>query len=364
MTSRAGAINMLLNCAEARLGERLLIAYEPAEYGYYGADAVPCVIDAARDLGLYVQTINVGFDPYKPHLTPTLRAAMDTADIVVFLARLGDQLRFCDMPAGKRVVVSFALDADHFASTFCTTHHAAMMALKARVSDAFRHAEHVEVTCAMGSVFSGRPDMAPGVGADTSVRRFPMSVFQPVPAHSFSGRVALCGFLTGTGSLYYDDYTLEFDGPVFAVMHNGQITGFEGAARDVAAANAQYDRVSALFGIERNYVHSWHAGIHPGCGYLNAARDNYERWGGTSFGNPRILHLHTCGSYAPGEISWNMLDPTIVIDGVAVWEDGVFRAERLCGGKDVLDSYPCAAFVFSHPDRHVGLDHNCVSGLT
>ena len=355
MNPVAGAKNLLLNCADAQPGERLLIAYEPSEFGYYDEDAVPCVVEAAGAVGLAVETLDVGFSPDKPCLTPELMAHFERADIILFLARLGDQLRFSDMPAGKRIVVSFALDAWLFGSGFGTTHHRAMMTLKDQVSRAFAGAEMVRVTCKGGSEFSGRPEMPPEGKGDTSIRRFPMSVFQPVPAHTFSGRVGLCGFLTGTGSLYYDDYTLEFDGPVFALMERGRLTGFEGAAEDVAAANAHYDRVSSMFGIDRNFVHSWHAGIHPGCGYTRNARDNYERWGGSSFGNPRILHFHTCGRYAPGEISWNMLDPTIEIDGVPVWENGVFHAERLPEGQAVLDSYPCAARVFRDPVPDIGL---------
>lgn len=351
----AGAKNMLVNCAAARAGERLLIAYEPSEFGYYDADAVPCVAEAAREIGLLVETLDVGFSPDNPHLTPELKAEFDRADIILFLARLGDQLRFSDMPSGKRIVVSFALDTWLFGSGFATTHHAAMMALKKKIDGALACAQNVHVTCAKGTDFSGRPDMPDeGIG-DTSILRFPMSVFQPVPAHSFSGRIALCGFLTGTGSLYYDDYTIEFDGPIFAQMHNGRLTGFEGGKPDVAAANAHYDRVSALFGIDRNFVHSWHAGIHPGCGYTRNARDNYERWGGSSFGNPRLLHFHTCGAYAPGEISWNMLDPTIELDGIKVWENGVFHADRLEGGQSILDTYACAAAVFQTPTPEIGL---------
>ena len=33
-------------------GERLLIAYEPTDLGYYGTDAATCVEQAARDIGL------------------------------------------------------------------------------------------------------------------------------------------------------------------------------------------------------------------------------------------------------------------------------------------------------------------------
>ena len=299
--------------------------------------------------------MDVGFSPDNPHLTPELKQEFEGADIILFLARLGDQLRFSDMPSGKRIVVSFALDAWLFASSFATTHHGAMMALKKKVDSALASATNVRVTCAKGSDFSGRPDMPDVSVGDTSILRFPMSIFQPVPARTFSGRVALCGFLTGTGSLYYDDYTVEFDGPVFALFQDGQLTGFEGSAHDVAAANAHYDRVSTLFQIDRNFVHSWHAGIHPGCGYTRSARDNYERWGGSSFGNPRILHFHTCGAYAPGEISWNMLDPTIAIDGVKVWENGVFHADRLDGGQAILDTYACAAAVFNAPTKEIGL---------
>ncbi len=356
MNPQAGAKNMLLNCADAGAGERLLIAYESPKYGYYDADAVPCVVEAAREMDLDVETLDVGFSPDNPRLTPELVAHFDRADIILFLARLGDQLRFSDMPQGKRIVVNFALDAGLFGSGFGTAHHTAMMALYYQITDAFRQADLVRVTCAAGSDFSGKPEMPSREDGDTTIRRFPMSVFQPVPARTFSGKVALCGFLTGTGSLYYDDYTLEFDGPVFAILDNGRLAGFEGAASDVAAANAHYDRVSGLFGIDRNFVHSWHAGMHPGCGYFWKASDSYERWGGAAFGNPRILHFHTCGNYAPGEISWNMLDPTIEIDGIAVWERGVFHAERLPGGQEVLDTYPCAAAIFANPDPHIGLE--------
>ena len=51
-----------------------------------------------------------------------------------------------------------------------------------------------------------------------------------------------------------------------------------------------------------------------------------------------------------------MLNPTIEIDGIAVWEQGVFHAERLQGGQDVLDAYPCAAAVFKNPDPNIGMD--------
>ncbi|GGH31174.1 hypothetical protein SAMN05444007_10553 [Cribrihabitans marinus] len=355
ISPRHGARNLLLNCAGAQKGEHLLIAYEPPEFGYFDPGAAECVASEAKALGLSVTLRDVGFSPDRPHLDDRLRGEMDAADIVIFLARLGDQLRFRDMPPDKRIIVSFALNPELFGSGFAKAHHAGLEDIKDRINMALATARHVRLTCPAGTEVSGRPEMDLDPSGDTTVTRFPLSIHTPVPAHSFSGRVALPGFLTGTGSRYYENYTVEFDGPVAALMREGRLTGFEGSEADVARANAHYDRVSHLFDIDRDAVHSWHAGIHPGCGFPWPMRGNYERWGGAAFGNPRILHFHTCGTYAPGEISWNVIDPTIEIDGVEVWRDGAFHLDRLPGGQDILDGYPGIAALFEAPDRRIGL---------
>lgn len=354
ITPERGARNLLINCAQAAAGDRLLIAYEPPCFGYFDAESVDIVSGVARSMGLSVDAVDVGFNPGNPGLSPDLLARFEAADIILFLARLGDQLRFSEMPQGKKIIVSFALSRELFGSGFSNGHHDAFMEIKAGINAVLSASQEVRLTCPLGTDVWGRPEMNLDPSGDTSILRFPMSVFTPVPAHSFSGRVAL-SFLTGTGSKYYDDYTIEFDRPVFAHLHNGRLTGFEGDPIDAARAEAHYDRVSGQFGIDRNFVHSWHAGIHPGCGYPWNMRDNYERWGGTAFGNPRILHFHTCGAYAPGEISWNVFDPTITIDGTTYWEGGVFHADRLPDGSEILKRYPCAAGLFVSPDMDIGL---------
>lgn len=351
---QAGAVNLLVNCAGAQAGDRLLIVHEPPELGYFDREILQHVSEAARRLGLITDTIDVGFNAGNPTLTPALLAKVDTADIVLFLARLGDQLRFCDMPAGKKVIVSFAVTRELLGSGFGTGHHQAFLRIKAGINALLDRAKTVQVTCRAGTDFTGAPHMDLSAAGDTSITRFPMSVFTPVPARGFSGRAALPGFLTGTGSRYYANYTAEFGGPVLARFEQGRLTGFDGSDGDVEIANRHYDYVSAHFGIERDALHSWHAGLHPGCGYPWDMRDNYERWGGTAFGNPRILHFHTCGAYAPGEISWNIIDPTIVVDGVPVWENGVLHAHLLPGGPDILAEYPQVAAMFAAPERDIG----------
>ena len=351
MTPERGARNLLVNCAGAQAGDRLLIAFESPDFGYFDGEAVGVVSRAAESLGVEVDAVDVGFNPDNPHLPDHLLSRFEAADIILFLARLGDQLRFSEMPQGKKIIVSFALTRELFGSGFSNGHHDAFMQIKSGINQVLAGAEEVHITCPLGTDVRGRPKMNLRADGDTSILRFPMSVFTPCPAHTFSGRVALT-FLTGTGSKYYDDYTLEFDQPVFAIMEQGRLQRFEGA--EAGLAEAHYDRVAQQFGIDRNFVHSWHAGIHPGCGYPWDMRANYERWGGSAFGNPRILHFHTCGAYAPGEISWNVIDPTIVIDGTVFWEHGAFYAERLPQGAEILARYPCAADLFKQPDEDIG----------
>jgi hypothetical protein len=155
--------------------------------------------------------------------------------------------------------------------------------------------------------------------------------------------------------MYYEPYAVEYEGRLFANFANGRIAGFTGDATAVKAAEAHYRFVADRYGIDRDFVHSWHAGIHPGCEFLRTASGNFQRWSGAAFGNPRLLHFHTCGAYAPGEISWNVVDPTILVDGIAVWKDGVLRPELVPGGKEILAHYPCAKAVFDTPGRNIGI---------
>ena len=351
--AKLGAFNLLAGCAQAQAGERLLIVREPAGLGYYAPGLAGLVADVGRDMGLRVSMVDAPFMPEAPTLPDDLRARMEQADVTLFLARLGDQLRFASMPKG-RAIVCFAVTEGLMASAYGTADHGVFVALKNVVNQALCSARHVRVTCPAGTDFSGAPDM--GDVEDTSVLRFPVSVFAPVPGGAFSGRVALPGFLAGTGSRYYSDYMVRFDGPVLALFSAGQLTGFEGSAPDVARANTHYSQIAGRYDIERNRVHSWHAGIHPGCGYGWDAFETMERWSGVAFGNPRILHLHTCGADAPGEISWNVIDPTIEIDGIKMWENGVFYPGRVAGGAQILRAAPMVKALFDSPDRRIGLD--------
>lgn len=180
-------------------------------------------------------------------------------------------------------------------------------------------------------------------------------MFTPVPAGDHAGTIAQAGFLTGTGKTYYQPYNLPLDGVLRIRFDGNRITGFEGLPDDTARSESHYRRVGEMTGTDPFFVHSWHGGMHPGCGWPMQAGADITRWGGGAFGNPRLMHFHTCGTRAPGEISVNVVDPTIRLDGVAVWDNGRLHPERVPGGAGILARHPDAAALFADPVRDIGL---------
>lgn len=188
---------------------------------------------------------------------------------------------------------------------------------------------------------------------EVTIRRFPLSVFKPVPAGAYSGTLALAGFVPGSGRTYYTPHHLPLEDVLRIRFHGNRITAFDGP--DAARAEAHFRRVGRLLDVDPMFLHSWHAGIHPGCGYDRPASENPARWSGAAFGNPRVLHFHACGDYAPGEVSLNLIDPTVWLDDVAVWENGRLHPARVAGGAAVLAEYSSLARAFATPARAIGL---------
>ncbi|WP_425038001.1 hypothetical protein [Primorskyibacter sp. S187A] len=352
------ARNLFENCAECRPGDRVLLVYETEQDGYYDPQLSADLFTYAAQAGYRVENHGVPLSCDVRDPDAVLRAKMARADCTIFLARLGDQIRYRTQDASKTQIICYALDRAMFASPFGQVSYGAFDRLRGLINAAMARAARIEITCPLGTHMIGTRPRFPSEGADTTRKRFPVSIAAPVPAQGFSGRIVQSGFLTGTGSHYYTPYACGFDTPVTITFEGNRITGFDGAARDVEAARAHYRRVSESYGIDGNHVHSWHAGIHPGLRYGAFAGASTERWSGGAFGNPRILHIHTCGDYPPGEISLNVIDPTITLDGIPVWDSGRLYPERLAGGAALLDSAPDMAAIFANPARDIGLAHD------
>ncbi|MCY4186145.1 MAG: hypothetical protein OXD45_12630 [Rhodobacteraceae bacterium] len=143
---------------------------------------------------------------------------------------------------------------------------------------------------------------------------------------------------------------------MFVVFEGEHLVRFEGKTSDVHRANFHLDFVSERYGLNRNRVFSWHAGIHPGNIYHENARINPMVWCSSCFGNPRLSHFHTCGNEPPGEISWNVLDPTTCVDGVEIWVEGKFNPHTVSGATMILDRSPDIKKLMDHSGREIGLD--------
>lgn len=353
-----GVRNLLFDCAEMTAGQSLFIVHEGSDEAYYDPGLLDAVAAAAQKLGIATETCLAPFSANVTDPDAALSARIDAADCTLFLARLGDQIRFRPSSARSTRVISYALDRGMMASSFGAADYQAFKTLKLAIDQQIAQAEDIHVTCPLGTDFRGRLHGQGGDGGDTTLKRFPMSVFKPVDAAGFSGQIAQAGFLVGTGSHYYEPYACPIRETLFIAFKGDRITGFNGDARDVEAATAHYETVADLYGIDAAHVHSWHAGIHPGCAVADPAAASFERWSGSAFGNPRLLHFHTCGAYPPGEISLNVVDPTVKIDGVAVWEAGVLHPERVPGGAALLNAHPSFAAAFKAPRREIGLGPN------
>ena len=315
----AGARNLLVDCGGFDAGDEILIVHEDPALGWYDLAAPMAVAFEARRLGMRAHLATVrGPDNDRRGI----REIADHAN-VVFFARIGDQDRFAEPVPGRTVVMSYARDGRTLGSAYGRTPHGAMVALKEAVDEVLLGAARITIACPHGTSVAG--SLAPGHrtrNADVSVRRFPLGVPQPVAADGFSGRVALSRYLTPTGSRVYAPAVLPLEAPVFAQVEAGRIAGFEGDPIVVAKIRAHYDHVAGLFGIDRDAVHSWHAGLHPASDYPDPPEADPDRWSNSVFTSPRWLHFHTCGAYAPGEICWMVGEPTVEVDGVALWREG------------------------------------------
>ncbi len=349
-----GARNLLLNCAGLKAGDEILILHEDPKLAWYDRDAPLAVAAEARNLGVSVKLLEVGAPDNDRD--PQVVEAVAAHNCSIFFARIGDQDRFADPAPGKTNVMCYARDAEMLASAYGRTDHRAFLALKAAVNDILLAAGRIDISCPLGTDISGGPSERERASRDdVSIRRFPLGVPQPLSASGFSGRVAVARYLTPTGSKVYEPTFLALEKPVFAEVASGRIEDFTGDHEITARIREHYKMVAEKFSIDGDAVHSWHAGIHPGCAYTADAALNPDRWSNTVFTNPRFLHFHTCGSYPPGEICWMVRDPTIAIDGTRLWDKGRFHPEAFARIRRSVEEWPELESQFAEPSDLIGL---------
>ncbi len=346
--------NLLQNCAGLTPRSSLLIVYEDPKLGWYDQMVTETIVDAARSMGIKTQTFAVGTPQNEPNIA--LTSAMQQYDCTLFLSRIGDQDRFASPVPGKAIVMCYLRSFDMLTSNFAGVSYQATQALKKVLDSLACQASKIEIFCPLGTKCSLEQTPHTAIDAhDVSILRFPLGVITPIDARKLSGRVVLSHFLTPTGSRVYHPPNLELRESLVANIENGRISGFEGNIKDVAAVENHYRRIAAQFDIDPSCVHSWHAGMHPGLSYLQKAESDPDRWSNTIFNHPRILHFHTCGAYAPGEICWIVKDQTILLDGKPLWDEGKLCLQDFSETRTTLENWPELERLFYQAAGQIGL---------
>ncbi|MCY4099647.1 MAG: hypothetical protein OXF46_01875, partial [Rhodobacteraceae bacterium] len=238
-----GLHNLLVRCAGIDSQNKVLIVHEEEKYGFCDLNAVVQAKCYCDKLGANTEIIEIPFTEETPVISPVIKRQMEESDIVIFFARLVDQMRFRDFPNSSKTIMNYASTTSRLESSFGCANYEEYCNLKTHLDSVFSNANEIRVTCPKGTDFSGPGDRMMGKEGDVSIIRYPMLVFSPISAKKYSGRIAIPGFLIGTSCNYYPDYFLELEETLFVVFEGERLVRFEGKASDVDRANSHLDFV-------------------------------------------------------------------------------------------------------------------------
>ncbi|MGB1309998.1 MAG: hypothetical protein ACPG47_02250 [Leucothrix sp.] len=324
---KRGIDNLLLTCVGLQSGHSLLIVREPATEKIYCPTVAEQVAARANELGATVTVQSHEMITEAGQFPSELIHAMDQADHTVFMSRIGDYSRFVPLSGRSSKTQCYALNAHMLASHYAGACYKLMTQLYQKFEAELMAAKHWHFSCPLGTDLCGSfnwPSQQGGEDDEFSLQLFPVTTFKPVPCDDASGQVALSRWLLPGGVAKVEPAHIDFDGVVMATVDDGYLTGFEGPQTAVRQINDHTDFIANSLNINRNRLHSWHAGLNPHTFFDGCIINDLMRWEGTSFASPRYLHVHTCGDAPPGEIAWSVFNPTVVIDGETYWQDGQF----------------------------------------
>ena len=95
---RAGARNLLINCAGVTSGDNVLVVREEFGLGYYDEAVADRVEEEARSLGAVVHSLRAPQINGPEDFPAIVTGAMQHADHTIFFTRLADFMRFVSLP--------------------------------------------------------------------------------------------------------------------------------------------------------------------------------------------------------------------------------------------------------------------------
>lgn len=320
----AGARNLLVNCAGALAGEKVLLVGEKGENLYFEPELCSVVAKVAVALGMKPEIIFAAPVAGSTKFPDNVRAAMGQADRTIFFSRLGDQVRFSLGESINKAVMTYTLGLNYLAAPFASVDFLVMKKVHDALLDLILSSKSYRITGDCGTDL--RSEMKTGRGdavADFALELFPVMIFPPVLCHGMNGTLSIKNFVTSTSTRTYEGSTLVLDHPIMATVENSRMVAFDGPAELVERLKSQLTRAAELTGGDPYLINSWHTGINPGTFYTDDPYDNLEKWGTVAYGSPRYTHLHAAG-IDPGEAAFHAMDLTIAFDGEPIWDHGRF----------------------------------------
>lgn len=322
-----GVDNLLLNCVHVKPGDSVLLVMEPKDATIYEETTTELIHRRVNELGGSVSIVRPGLISDPMEFPESIIAKMMTVDHTLFLSRIGDYCRFHALQGTSSQTLCYARSAKMLNSDFAGSCHRLMSKLLQKLEQELMAAKEWRISCELGTDIEGTfcwPSLSEGTDDEFSLELFPVTTFKPVPCNTANGVVAISRWLLPGAAAKVEPPTLSFDGVIKIEVENGNMTAMRGPETSTRKVNTYYDFVAGELGVNRNRVHSWHAGINPFTEFLIDVDNNLENWGAISFASPRYLHFHTCGDLPPGELAWSIFNPTVTIDGERFWHDGQF----------------------------------------
>ncbi|MGI9317578.1 MAG: hypothetical protein ACR2QW_09625 [bacterium] len=323
----AGADNLLLKCVGLKQGESVLLVLEPEGETLYEEAPGQIIEKRINALGAKATVIRPDLITDPKDFPDSVASKMERFEHTLFLSRLGDYCRFETMPGQGSKTLCYARTTEMLDAPFSRTCHQLLSTILKKLEQELMQARRWRIQCDLGTDIEGTfcwPSHNHGTDDEFSLGLFPVTTFKPVPCNTAQGKVAISRWLMPGAAAKVQPATVSFDEAVSVDVQDGMIRSINGPRASVKKVSDYYDFVSKALEINRNRVHSWHAGINPLTEFHGNIDDNLEAWGAISFASPRYLHFHTCGDVPPGEIAWSIFNPTVTIDDEIFWHNGQF----------------------------------------
>jgi hypothetical protein len=322
---RDGADNLLLNCAELKPGQSVLVISETAIW--VERAAIDYIEERARALGAKVESVWTGRPAGPDAIAPQLSRAIEAADITIFNHMMGAMLRFRPIGGSGIRVLNYATTGALLDSDFSRVPFGLWAKAGGLIAKEMNAARRWRITCPLGSAVEGtvpEAERAQSGGPNPdgfALRTFPIGTHRPTSALAASGRIA-AKWLASSSLFDMGTQGISLGDVIQIDFANGHVTGIHGNPRAVEAARNFLADTGKRRGKDGLMVNSWHIGTNPQAFSPWRDGEDLEAWMNLAHNNPRMLHFHAVGAEIPGEISVPLIDPTVEVDGVTLWERG------------------------------------------